>query len=230
MNYILLDKRTETEVIIVSSQKDAHSSFVYPTYAYSVQKTYPNLHLLPDPCKITVNNVTIGLSSTDILGHIQDFEVAMYVTRHNFTWWFNKDNLNHRLIVPHSNAGDKVRRIFNYLLHQRSFYPLSPPSEDVALDSELARDHASLDIVPNVMILPSSMKYFIRVSNFRRKMRLFSYALRHLIKLFPFFDFSHHQGIEPMPGDESGTTDHLRECARHIWTFSHHSDKRVQFS
>lgn len=69
------------EVIVVSSHKDAHSSFVYPTYAYNIQKTYPNLHLLPDPCKLRINNVTIGLSSTDIMGHIQEFELAEYVNR-----------------------------------------------------------------------------------------------------------------------------------------------------
>lgn len=62
------------------------------------------------------------------------------------------------------NSGDKIRRAFNYLLHQRSFYPLNPPPEDVSVDSELAKNHASLDFVPNIMILPSSMKCFIRVS------------------------------------------------------------------
>lgn len=68
---------SKTEVIIVSSQKDAHSSFVYPTYAYSSRQNYPNLHLLPDPCKITINGVAIGLSSTDILSHLQDNEIAV---------------------------------------------------------------------------------------------------------------------------------------------------------
>lgn len=69
--------RTETEVLVISSYKDAHSSFVYPTYAYTSRQAYNNLHLLPDPCKITINGVSIGLSSTDILSHLQDYEVAV---------------------------------------------------------------------------------------------------------------------------------------------------------
>lgn len=64
-------------MVIVSSHKDAHSSFVYPTYAYSSRQTNRNLHLLPDPCKITINGVTIGLSSTDILSQIQENELAV---------------------------------------------------------------------------------------------------------------------------------------------------------
>lgn len=62
------------------------------------------------------------------------------------------------------NAGDKLRRLFNYLVHQKSFYPLNPPSEEVPFDSEMAKNHAALDVVPNIMILPSSIKCFIRVS------------------------------------------------------------------
>lgn len=51
----------------------------------------------------------------------------------------------------------------NYMFHQGSFYPLMPPSMDVPLDSALAVKFAQLKTIPNMMIVPSDSKGFIRV-------------------------------------------------------------------
>lgn len=63
-----------------------------------------------------------------------------------------------------SGVADKIKRCVNYMFHQKSFYPLNPPSLDVFLDSELAAKYAQLNQVPNMLIVPSETKQFIRVS------------------------------------------------------------------
>lgn len=50
------------------------------------------------------------------------------------------------------------------MFHQKSFYPLNPPSLDVFLDGELAAKYAQLNQVPNMLVVPSDTKQFIRVS------------------------------------------------------------------
>lgn len=62
------------------------------------------------------------------------------------------------------NMGDKVGRAIKYLFNQRSFYPLNPPSDKISLDSGLTQEFASLMTVPNFLILPSTLRCFIRVS------------------------------------------------------------------
>lgn len=58
-----------------------------------------------------------------------------------------------------------MKRVVNYLLNQGSFYPLHPPCEDkIAYDSTLAKKFTNIEQVPNILILPSDQKCFIRVS------------------------------------------------------------------
>ncbi|XP_031640662.1 DNA polymerase alpha subunit B [Contarinia nasturtii] len=127
----------DTEVFIVSSSQDAHSTFIYPTAPYAHSSPYKNVTFLPDPCIIKLNGVTIGMTATDIYSHITDAEIAV-------------------------NAGDKVKRVASYLFNQASFYPLNPPSEKVSVDSGLVKEFATLSIVPNILILKSDVKCFAR--------------------------------------------------------------------
>lgn len=67
----------DTQICVVSSHDDINGSGVYPTHPYKISKTHPNLHLLPDPCVVDVNGVTIALTSTDICQHITEAEFCM---------------------------------------------------------------------------------------------------------------------------------------------------------
>lgn len=68
------------------------------------------------------------------------------------------------LFFVFSNAGEKVKRIVNYMFHQALFYPLNPPLHDLCVDSGLLAKFANLEKIPNLLIVPSDMKYFARVS------------------------------------------------------------------
>lgn len=70
---------------------------------------------------------------------------------------------NRLILFLFSNAGaDKIRRHVNYLFHQKSFYPLFPPREPT--DLRLLHEYATINKTPNILVLPSDMKYYMRVS------------------------------------------------------------------
>uniref|UniRef100_A0A1A9WU78 DNA polymerase alpha subunit B n=1 Tax=Glossina brevipalpis TaxID=37001 RepID=A0A1A9WU78_9MUSC len=132
---------TDTVILVVASSRDVHADPVYPTIPMTLSKNYPNVYLLPDPSLIDLNGLTIGLTSTDIMDHILSQELAV-------------------------NAGDKVKRAVNYLFHQKSFYPLSPPIENtINFDSDLASKFTNIEEIPNIIILPSDQKCFLRLVN-----------------------------------------------------------------
>ncbi|KAH8382494.1 hypothetical protein KR009_003889 [Drosophila setifemur] len=128
-----------TTVLMVSSQKDAMAHSVYPTPPPTLRRTYPNLHLLPDPSMVDLDGITVGITSTDVVDHLLSHEFA-------------------------ANAGERMHRAINHLFHQGSFYPLYPPAdEDMAYDSQLALKYAQLRQLPNVLILPGDQRHFIRL-------------------------------------------------------------------
>lgn len=131
-----------TQILLVAAHDDVNSRGIYPTPAYKKRKPPPpNLHLLSDPCVVDVEGLKVGISSVDALGELIEREV----------------NCN--------NGFDTFRRGVNYLFNSRSFYPLRPPQE-VPVDFDLAHKYAKLDKVPHVLICPSSLREFIRVSTF----------------------------------------------------------------
>ncbi|XP_017006219.2 DNA polymerase alpha subunit B [Drosophila takahashii] len=132
---------SHTAVLLVSSQKDAMSHSVYPTPPPTLRRTYPNLHMLPDPSMVDLDGLTLGVTSTDVVDHLLSHEFA-------------------------AGAGERMHRAINHLFHQGSFYPLYPPAdEDMAYDSQLALKYAQLKQLPNVLILPGDQRHFIRLVN-----------------------------------------------------------------
>lgn len=51
------------------------------------------------------------------------------------------------------------------MFHQQSFYPLEPSQSEMYMDSGMAAKYANLTTIPNLMIVPSDQKYFIRDIN-----------------------------------------------------------------
>lgn len=44
-----------------------------------------------------------------------------------------------------------------------SYYPLYPPQEDMAIDYENFYAYAQLPVTPDVFIVPSELRYFVKV-------------------------------------------------------------------
>lgn len=124
-----------TEIIVVASMDDYNSSGVYPTRPYNIRQL-TNVKFVADPSIVDINGVKIGLTSTDILKQIDDSEYCI-------------------------NAGtDKIRRYIGYLFHQKSFYPVYPPAMPTDLRSMY--QYAAINDIPNILVVPSDMKYFMR--------------------------------------------------------------------
>ncbi|KAJ8977646.1 hypothetical protein NQ317_003624 [Molorchus minor] len=135
-------KGIDLQVVIASSERDAHHHPVYPTLPYNVREKYENLTFVSDPCMININGLIIGATSVDVLFHISNFEMYQ-----------DKNPLG----MP-----DRLGRIASHLLHQHSFYPLYPPHKDVCIDHELFEQYGVLEVKPHILILPSNLRHFIK--------------------------------------------------------------------
>ncbi|KPJ18114.1 DNA polymerase alpha subunit B [Papilio machaon] len=62
-------------------------------------------------------------------------------------------------------GGDKLARLANHVVMQRTYYPLWPPSPGLCLDAALWAAHAQLPCTPHVLVLPSNFRYFIKDVN-----------------------------------------------------------------
>lgn len=143
INMIQSAVANHTHIIIMSSPKDVLGK-VYPTFAFANSSS--KIHYIPDPSIVSVNDISIGMTSVDCLSHILEKEL-------------HKN--------PHL---DKIKRSVNHLFSQKSFYPLSPAHKDVNIDSSLGEKFLNLNFIPNIMILPGTMNCFVRVIIYLRKM------------------------------------------------------------
>lgn len=128
-------------MVLLPSQKDAHHHMVFPTPPYILKKKYPDLHCISDPVMLNIEGLIIGCTTTDILLHLGKEEVC-----------------------SSSQSGDRMSRLASHLISQQSFYPLFPPDEGVCVDYELLEQYATMDVIPHILIVPSNLKYFVKVS------------------------------------------------------------------
>ncbi|XP_032735334.1 DNA polymerase alpha subunit B isoform X2 [Lontra canadensis] len=132
-----------SRLVFVPSVRDVHREPVYPQPPFS----YPDLlrddrkrvQLVSEPCSLAVNGVILGLTSTDLLFHMGAEEISST-----------------------SGPSDRLSRILKHILTQRSYYPLYPPQEDMAIDYENFYTYAQLPVTPDVFIIPSELKYFVK--------------------------------------------------------------------
>ena len=89
-----------------------------------------------------MDGITFGVTAADILFHL------------------GREEISH---PPRS--GDRLRRLANHVLQQRSFYPLYPACEEVAVEMERMERHGRIEEQPHVLILPSDLMHFIKDIN-----------------------------------------------------------------
>lgn len=134
-----------TSVVFVPSHRDVHHHFVYPQPPFESRISKAEggvserIHFVSDPCTLVVNNVTIGLTSMDVLLHLGSEET----------------------VCP-PGSPDRLGRLVKHILHQHSYYPLHPPAEDVNVDYEQFEKYALLPYNPDILILPSDLRYFAK--------------------------------------------------------------------
>ncbi|XP_069036494.1 DNA polymerase alpha subunit B [Lepisosteus oculatus] len=135
-------RSVNTHLVIVPSLRDIHHHFVYPQPPFSVpdlsKEDRERVTFVSDPCTLLIDGVTFGLTSTDILFHMGAEEISS------------------------ASGSDRLIRILRHILTQRSYYPLYPPAVDVNLDYEHFQSHGQMPVTPDVLIVPSDLRYFVK--------------------------------------------------------------------
>ncbi|KAK2489615.1 hypothetical protein MC885_010279 [Smutsia gigantea] len=130
-------------LVFIPSLRDVHHEAVYPqppfSYSDLPHKDKTRVHLVSEPCSISINGVTFGLTSTDLLFHMGAEEISCS-----------------------SGTSDRFSRILKHILTQRSYYPLYPPQEDMAIDYENFCAYAQLPVTPDILIVPSELRHFVK--------------------------------------------------------------------
>jgi len=131
-------KGLKTEVIFVPSQRDVCHDCIYPQPPFKDDPTQ-RIKMMPDPCTIMINDVSIGLTSTDILFHLGAEEVSSFIVR-----------------------TDRLGRLADHLLKQQCYYPLYPTSEEVNLEYEQFGNYCFMPFTPDILLVPSDLRYFAK--------------------------------------------------------------------
>lgn len=132
-----------SHLVFVPSLRDVHHEPVYPqppfTFSELPREDKKRVQFVSEPCNLSINGVMFGLTSTDLLFHIGAEEIC-----------------------SSSGTSDRFSRILKHILTQRSYYPLYPPHEDMAIDYENFYTYAQLPVTPDVFIVPSELRYFVK--------------------------------------------------------------------
>lgn len=133
---------TGCKLVFVPSQRDVHHQYVYPQPPFSPpdqrKDEAQRVTMAPDPCTLLIGGVTFGMTSTDVLFHMGAEEISC------------------------ATGSDRFSRILKHMLTQRSYYPLYPPAEEMNLDYEKFQLYGQLPLTPDVLLIPSEMRYFIK--------------------------------------------------------------------
>uniref|UniRef100_A0A8C7J8A9 DNA polymerase alpha subunit B n=1 Tax=Oncorhynchus kisutch TaxID=8019 RepID=A0A8C7J8A9_ONCKI len=143
-------------LVFVPSQRDVHHHFIYPQPPFILpdlsKDDAKRMTLVPDPCTLLIDGVTFGLTSTDILFHMGAEEISC------------------------ASGSDRFSRILKHMLTQRNYYPLYPPVEEVNMDYEKFQGYGQMPLSPDVLIVPSELRFFIKFINGLRRL-WFKYKL-----------------------------------------------------
>ncbi|EIN12830.1 DNA polymerase alpha subunit B [Punctularia strigosozonata HHB-11173 SS5] len=151
-----LDSSPGSIALLVPSVRDMVSDHaVFPQAELSSHlSTDSRIRLLPNPCRFSINGVSFGTTSVDVLFHLRKEE-------------FLKRCAEEVDPIGESGANDAMANLCRHLLHQRSFYPIFPVPFDMAHEVNLDVSHSALleikDSAPDVLIVPSRLKHFSKV-------------------------------------------------------------------
>ncbi|KAF8837908.1 DNA polymerase alpha, subunit B [Paxillus ammoniavirescens] len=150
-----------TTILIVPSINDIISDHaVFPQCELGVEFSGdPRIRLLPNPCRFSINGVSFGVTSVDILFHLRKEE------------FFRRAPEIDPLIPVSEPATDAMSSLVRSIIHQRNFYPIFPVPLDLAHEVNLDVTHSEgLKLVenedectPDVLVLPSRLKHFSKV-------------------------------------------------------------------
>lgn len=160
-----LSDSPDSQILIIPSVRDIISDHaVFPQGEFKMRLAVdPRIRFLPNPCRFSLNDVTFGVTSVDVLFHLRKEE------------FFKRAQEVELVPLTDGDAAgsDTMVNTCRHLLQQRSFYPIFPVPLDLSHEVNLDVTHIerlNLDIdgantnqAPDVLILPSRLKQFSKV-------------------------------------------------------------------
>ena len=122
----------------------------------------------PNPVTFSINEVTIGISTSDILFHLASEEVSRQpadAPSDRLTRLAEHIVQQQLCVSPSLPLGPPERLVtHSYRIPSslRRFYPLHPPATGAQLDLERMQQ-MELPVTPDILILPSDLKTFAKV-------------------------------------------------------------------
>ncbi|KAF9534543.1 DNA polymerase alpha/epsilon subunit B-domain-containing protein [Crepidotus variabilis] len=151
-------------VVMVPSIRDLasdHAAFPQPELDAQLFGAHPQIHLLPNPARCIINDISFAVTSVDSLFHLRKEEY--------FKRGVEADSLT---ATPEDLSADPMANLCRHLLLQRSFYPIFPPPQELSSEINLDVSHSEgaqmidpeteVDYAPDVLILPSRLKQFAK--------------------------------------------------------------------
>jgi len=154
---------SRAQVVLVPSIRDIHHDFVYPQAPFtdkipkglecpwtkefygmleipSTRGLEKRVHCVPNPCTLSVNEITIGITSNDILFDISSESI-------------------------HVNTGNRRVRLAEHLLRAQNCYPLFPsnPNSTTPVDFRQSAKW-KMPVTPDILLVPSKLAYFAKTS------------------------------------------------------------------
>ena len=115
---------------------------MFPQAPFGVDRQLPkDVLCYPNPVTFSINELTVGISTNDILMHLSREEVSRR--------------------GPNDIAVDRMARLAEHVLQQRHYYPLFPPAIGAQIDY-CSSAPLCLPITPDLLILPSDLKCFAK--------------------------------------------------------------------
>uniref|UniRef100_H3AL79 DNA polymerase alpha subunit B n=1 Tax=Latimeria chalumnae TaxID=7897 RepID=H3AL79_LATCH len=135
-------------LVFVPSLRDVHHEFVYPQPPFDCYKLTKEdaerVRYVKKPNSLDILLNVIPLCETPLL------------------LIFPASLLFSSFVCRSVGGSDRFSRILRHILTQRSFYPLYPPAEEVNVDYECFQACAQIPVTPDVLIVPSELRYFLK--------------------------------------------------------------------
>ena len=154
------DPDLTTQFVLVPSLRDATSEWMYPQAPLSDRLSHPRtssipgsegieigtlglrnvganrVHCVSNPCTLLINNVSVAVTSEDVICHIA------------------ADETNGNL-----EAGSRMMHLAQHMVQQRSFYPIFPAHTGMNVDLKKMPQY-SMPCQPDLLVVPSKLRSF----------------------------------------------------------------------
>ncbi|EIW72508.1 hypothetical protein TREMEDRAFT_66921 [Tremella mesenterica DSM 1558] len=147
-----------TMIILSPSVRDTvskHMAFPQAMLDKELLGIPKRVRTIPNPCTFSINEITISLSSVDVLFHLRREELVQ-----------RAEEAEPDSELKGQEVKDPMAGLVRHVLGQRTFYPIFPPPEVHATEVNLDVTHhvlLKMSSAPDVLILPSKLRHFSKI-------------------------------------------------------------------